>query len=132
MVSASRSWLPSDTLTLYTLFEFAAGTSGLPVTVLFAFAGAMAASLLVASVALEGRARVSDVLLAGIAVTLAAAAVSQMTQALADMRALFSAVQWSLGQLPQLGFEGVQLLTPFCVVSAAIVLSAHRRCRAEP
>jgi iron complex transport system permease protein len=108
------------------VFGIGGGVSGLPVTVLFAFAGAMAASLLVASVALEGRARVGDVLLAGIAVTLATSAVSQMIQSLADMRALFSAVQWSLGQLPQLGFDGVELLTPFCVVSAVVVLSQTR------
>jgi iron complex transport system permease protein len=108
------------------VFGFGGGAVGLPVTVLFAFAGAMAASLLVAFVALRGQARVGDVLLAGIAVTLAAAAVSQMIQALADMRALFAAVQWSLGQLPQLGFDGVELLLPFCAASAAVVLSQVR------
>lgn len=108
------------------VFGFGVGASGLPLTILFAFAGAMAASLLVAFVALSGRARVGDVLLAGIAITLAASAASQMIQTLADMRALFAAVQWSLGQLPQLGFDGVKLLTPFCVVSTAIVLSQTR------
>src|SRR5690606_25147757 len=68
----------------------------------------------------------SDVLLAGIAVTLASAALAQGVQAVADMRALFAATQWSLGQLSQLGFAGLELLSPIVLVSGALVLSQLR------
>ncbi len=42
-----------------------------------------------------------EVLLAGIAVTLATSALAQTAQALTDPNRLFSATMWSLGQLPQ-------------------------------
>jgi iron complex transport system permease protein len=66
------------------------------------------------------------VLLAGIAVTLASSALSQGVQAVADMRALFAATQWALGQLPQLGYEGLEILVPIVLVSAALVLAQTR------
>ena len=93
---------------------------GLPIVVLAAFAGALATSLLVAAVAASGRARMNDVLLAGIAASLAASALATGLQHTADMSALFAATQWSLGHLPQVGYRGILLLLPFslvCVVS---------------
>ncbi len=108
------------------VFGVGGGVEVLPVTTAFAFVGALGTSALVGLVAMRGRARVSDVLLAGIAVTLASAALSQGIQAVADMRALFAAAQWSLGQLPQLGFGGVEVLAPIVLVSGALVLSQTR------
>lgn len=99
---------------------------GLPTVALSAFAGALATSLLVASLAATGRARIADVLLAGIAVTLAASALSSGLQYAADMQAVFASAQWSLGHLPQVGYRGVLLLLPF-VFASSVVLLRHTR-----
>jgi iron complex transport system permease protein len=112
------------------VFGLGGSTEFLPVTTLFAFVGALLSSSLVALVALRGSARMSDVLLAGIAVTLASAALAQGVQAVADMRALFAATQWSLGHLPQLGYSGLQLLSPIVFVSGALLLSQRRSLQA--
>ena len=108
------------------VFGSAVGQSFLPLATVFAFIGAALASVAVALVAMRGYARISDVLLAGIAVTLASSALSQGVQSVADMRALFAATQWALGQLPQLGYGGVRFLTPLVVVSTLLVLSQLR------
>ena len=99
---------------------------GLPLVTVCAFAGALAASLFVASFASSRTAHSSDVLLAGIAVTLATSAVASGIQYVSDARALFAATQWSLGQLPQVGYRGVWLLVPLCLVSCALLLSLTR------
>jgi len=108
------------------VFGSAVGQSFLPLATVFAFIGAALASVAVALVAVRGYARVSDVLLAGIAVTLASSALSQGVQSVADMRALFAATQWALGQLPQLGYGGVRFLAPLVVASTLLVLSQVR------
>jgi iron complex transport system permease protein len=79
---------------------------------------------------MRARARVSDVLLAGIAITLAAGAISQAVQHLADARAVFSAAQWALGQLPQVGYRGVAVLLPFTGVTLVVLLSQTRALQA--
>jgi ABC-type Fe3+-siderophore transport system permease subunit len=92
----------------------------LPAVSLFAFLGALGASFLVMAVASSARARVEEILLAGIAVTLATGALSQGLHAIGDANALFAATQWSLGQLPQVGFERAQLMalpTAVCLVA---------------
>lgn len=99
---------------------------GLPLVTLTSFFGALGASLLVAALAASGRLRISDVLLAGIAVSLAASALTTALQYTADMRALFASTQWSLGHLPQLGYEGIALMTPFVAVSVLGLLSLTR------
>lgn len=103
-----------------------AGGWQLPAVTLLAFAGALTASLVVAATASSGRARMNDVLLAGIAVTLAAGAASQAIHAVADAPALFAAAMWSLGQLPQVGYERVTLLVPFAALCAAVLLRRSR------
>jgi len=108
------------------VFGFEPELAGLPATTLFAFAGALLASFLVAAVAASGRARMSDVLLAGIAVSLAASAVATGVQYAADSRATFAATRWSLGQLPQVGYRGVLWLAPVVVVTSAVLLSQTR------
>ncbi|HLV66340.1 MAG TPA: iron ABC transporter permease [Polyangiaceae bacterium] len=100
--------------------------AGLPITTLAAFAGALSASLLVAAVASSGRARMGDVLLAGIAVSLAASAIATGVQYVADSRALFAASRWSLGQLPQVGYRGVGVLSPAVVLTSAVLLGQTR------
>lgn len=99
---------------------------GLPLTTLAAFAGALTASFLVVFVATTGRARMSDVLLAGIAVSLAASAIATGLQYAADSRAIFAATRWSLGQLPQVGYRGVVVLAPVVLVTSAILLWQRR------
>lgn len=99
---------------------------GLPLVTVCAFLGALGASWLVASFASSRQAHSSDVLLAGIAVTLATSAIASGIQYVSDSRALFAATQWSLGQLPQVGYRGVLLLVPLCAVSSAALLSLTR------
>ena len=99
---------------------------GLPLVTVCAFLGALGASLLVASFASTRRAHSSDVLLAGIAVTLATGALASGIQYISDSRALFAATQWSLGQLPQVGYRGVLLLAPICALACALLLLLTR------
>lgn len=100
--------------------------AGLPVTTLAAFIGALVTSLSVAAIARSGRARIEDVLLAGIAVSLAASAIATGVQYVADSQATFTASRWALGQLPQVGYRGVTLLTPIVVVTSAVLLAQSR------
>lgn len=120
--------------TVGALFALAIDSSrtvqGLPLVTVCAFAGALAASLLVASFASSRSAHSSDVLLAGIAVTLATSALASGIQYTADSRALFAATQWSLGQLPQVGYRGVLLLAPLCALSCALLLLLTRSLQA--
>src|SRR5262249_3616455 len=102
------------------------GPSGLPIVVLGAFVGALAITLALTALAAHGRTRTNDILLAGIALSLAATAVSSMLQSLAASNASIAAAQWSLGQLVQVGYRGVLLLLPFtAVVLGALLLRAR-------
>ncbi|MBE7491353.1 MAG: iron ABC transporter permease [Planctomycetes bacterium] len=104
---------------------YAAGVS-LPLTALAAFAGALVVSLPIAAVAASGRARVNDVLLAGVAVSLAAGALATGLQYTADQAALQTAVLWSLGHLPQVGYRDLLMLLPFAVPVCAFLLLQTR------
>ncbi|MCB9895589.1 MAG: iron ABC transporter permease [Planctomycetes bacterium] len=99
---------------------------GLPLTAGFAFVGALVVSLVVAAIAASGRARVNDILLAGIAISLAAGAISAGLQFTADQLQLYAAIQWSLGHLPQVGYRGVVLILPFVAVCWAALLANTR------
>lgn len=103
---------------------------GLPLTTLTAFLGAFAASVIVALIATSRRASMSDVLLAGIAVSLAASAIATGVQYAADSQTLFAASRWSAGQLPQVGYAGVHVLLPVVAVTS-ITLLAQRRALAS-
>lgn len=81
------------------------GLGSFAATSVFSFVGAVLASLLLIRVAVSARARLEEVLLAGIAITLATSAVAQTVQAMTDADRLFSATMWALGQLPQVGFD---------------------------
>jgi iron complex transport system permease protein len=67
-----------------------------------------------------------EILLAGIAVTLGAGALAQGLQAIAGADALFASAQWSLGQLPQVGYDRVVLLLVPTLVCAVAILSQRR------
>ena len=99
---------------------------GMPIMALRAFLGALLVTLVVAAIASSGRARVNDVLLAGIALTLAAGAMSTGLQFKADMAATFQAVRWSLGHLAQVGYRGVWVLLPFVLIANGVLLSQTR------
>lgn len=100
--------------------------AGLPVVTVAAFIGGALASFAVAALAVSGRARMNDVLLGGIAVTLASSAIASMLQALAGERALFAATQWSLGHLPQVGYSGIVTMLPFVVIGSVTILASGR------
>lgn len=99
---------------------------GFPVMAAAAFAGALLVSFVISLIATSGRARVNDVLLAGIALTLAAGAISTGLQYTADERQLQAAVLWSLGHLSQVGYRGVLMLLPFVVLGAAVLMLQAR------
>ncbi|HWU88319.1 MAG TPA: iron ABC transporter permease [Kofleriaceae bacterium] len=102
------------------------GPSGLPVVVLGAFAGALAVTFALTALAAHGRTRTNDVLLAGIALSLGASAISSMLQSLAASNASIAAAQWSLGQLVQVGYRGVLLLLPFTALVLGTLLLRAR------
>jgi iron complex transport system permease protein len=102
----------------------------LPGVTLMAFIGALTASLVVAAVAASGRARMHDVLLAGIAVTLAASALATGLQLTADVPALLAAAQWSLGHLPQVGYAGIATVLPIAALAGLALLSQTRALQA--
>lgn len=102
------------------------GAGAIPAATLFAFLGALGASSLVLTIATNARARMEEILLAGIAVTLGAGALAQGLHAIADAEALFAAAQWSLGQLPQVGYDRVALLLVPSAVCAVAILTQRR------
>ena len=91
------------------------GAGSFSATFVAAFAGAALASAAVAVIAASGRAQMTDVLLGGIAVTLAATALATGVQDVSDSRALIAAARWSLGHLQQVGYTGVLVLLPVVV-----------------
>jgi iron complex transport system permease protein len=101
-------------------------TWGVPLVTLAAFGGGLGVSLAVAAFASHHRVRVNDVVLAGIASSLAAGAISTGVQYSADAATLVAALRWSLGHLPQVGYGGVLSLLPFAVVTAVVLLSLTR------
>ena len=100
--------------------------AGFPLVALAAFVGAMLVGLTISAVAASGRARVNDVLLVGIALSLAASALATGLQYTADMAAMFTAVQWSLGHLSQVGYDGVLMVLPFVAVTVIVLLAQTR------
>ncbi len=107
-------------------FNLDADVFGLPFTTCAAFAGALLSSFAVVAVGRSGRAKMSDVLLAGIAISLATSAIASGVEYMADSRALFAASRWSLGQLPQVGYRGVWVLLPVVAGTSALLLSQAR------
>jgi ABC-type Fe3+-siderophore transport system permease subunit len=107
-------------------FDANSGPFGVSLLTLAAFGGALVTTLLVSGLSARGRLSKNDVLLAGIAVTLAASALASGVQFASDARALVAAAQWSLGQLPQVGYRGVVLMAPFSTITLLGLLALSR------
>jgi iron complex transport system permease protein len=106
--------------------DLGGGVLGVSLLTAASFGGAMVTTLLVSGLAASGRLSKNDVLLSGIAVTLAASALASGVQFASDARALVAAAQWSLGQLPQVGYRGVALVGPFAAVTLVGLLALGR------
>lgn len=99
-----------------------AASGGRLAVALAAFAGALAVTAAIAAIAASGRARMEDVLLAGIALTLASGAAATGLQYTADMASTFQAVRWSLGHLGQVGYRGTLVLSPLVIATVLPML----------
>jgi iron complex transport system permease protein len=99
---------------------------GLPLISAAAFLGALGVSLVVAAIAAGRRVRMNDLVLAGIACSMAAGALAMGLQFSADSAELMAATRWALGHLPQVGYQGVSLLLPLATVSVVGLLSLTR------
>ncbi|RYZ40679.1 MAG: iron ABC transporter permease, partial [Myxococcaceae bacterium] len=100
--------------------------AGLPFITAAAFVGALGVSLVVAAIAAGRRVRMNDVVLAGIACSMAAGALATGLQFSADSAELMAATRWSLGHLPQVGYSGVLMLSPFALVTGVGLLALTR------
>lgn len=103
-----------------------ASGAGLPAVALAAFVGALVVTFLLAALAASERARIDDVLLMGVAISLAAGAISAGLQFTSDQVGLARAVRWTLGHLPQVGYRGVLLISPFVLVTTVYLLAQTR------
>ena len=95
-----------------------------------AFAGAVLASVLVLSAAASGRLHTQDVLLIGIAVTLAATSAATVVEDIADTPALVAASRWSLGHLSQIGYGRIALAAPILAACWVVQLTQVRALQA--
>ena len=88
----------------------------------FAFVGAIVVSILIVVFATRRNMQMADILLVGIALTLASGALTTGLQFQADIAATYRAVQWSLGSLAQVGYEATFSLFPLCAISCIGIL----------
>ncbi len=100
--------------------------SGLPAVATAAFCGALVVTFLLAGLAAREQARIDDVLLMGVAISLAAGAISAGIQFTSDQVGLANVVRWTLGHLPQVGYKGIYLILPFFLLVVAVLLSQVR------
>lgn len=108
------------------VFGAGTGVGGLPAIALCAFVGALLVTLLLTAIASSGRASMSSVLLAGIAISLMASALATGLQYTADLSSMFTAARWSLGHLQQMGYFGVLVILPFVVPASGVLLLQTR------
>ncbi|MEC9475795.1 MAG: iron ABC transporter permease [Planctomycetota bacterium] len=90
---------------------------GFPLLPAAAFLGALVVTLVISAVASRNRARTEDVLLAGIALTLATSALASALRLGVDQITSLSALRWSLGSLTVIGFDRIGMLLPFVVIT---------------
>lgn len=96
---------------------------GLPLVAGASFAGALAATFLVAGLALRRRgAGTPTLLLAGIAVSLSCSALILFLQYLADSTQTFRMVRWMMGGLAVVGYGEVLWLLPWVLVGGGLLL----------
>lgn len=103
-----------------------AQSTGMPVLALCAFVGALAASALVFAAASSRRLVIADILLIGIAVTLAATSLATVIEDRANSPALVAASRWSLGHLAQIGYGQIKLAAPPLVLCWIVLLAQAR------
>ncbi|WP_163869495.1 FecCD family ABC transporter permease [Myxococcus eversor] len=99
---------------------------GLPLITGAAFVGALGVSLLVAAIAAGRNVRMNDLVLAGIAFSMAAGAISTGVQFSADSAELLTAMRWTMGHLPQVGYQNIVMLLPIAAVSVVGLLTLTR------
>ena len=90
---------------------------GFPLLPAAAFIGALAVTLVISAVASRNRARTEDVLLAGIALTLATGALASALRLGVDQITSLNALRWLLGSLTVVGFDRIGMLLPFVVIT---------------
>lgn len=110
-------------LLLLVAFPAAATPTGLVVA---AFAGALTVSAAITAAAASHRLRSADLILAGVALTVAAGAVATGLQLRADAASTVAAVRWSLGSVATVGPNKPMALAPIALLSIAW-LSRHGR-----
>jgi ABC-type Fe3+-siderophore transport system permease subunit len=103
---------------------------GSPSLALGAFVGAVSVSLGLAFLAAQARLRTEELLLAGIAITLAAGAATAGLQLQADAVATVASVRWSLGSLSTVGWRAPTQLFPWVFLGGALILSQLRALQA--
>jgi ABC-type Fe3+-siderophore transport system permease subunit len=104
----------------------AGAAPGLPAIALCAFSGALVTSAVVLAASASGRLRTQDILLIGIAVTLAATSAATVLEDIADTPALVAASRWSLGHLNQVGYGQIRIAGPILATCWMILLSQAR------
>lgn len=103
-------------LALLVLLPAAATPTGL---VIAAFAGAGAVSAAITAAAASRRLRSGDLILAGVALTVASGAIATGLQLRADAAATVTAVRWSLGSVATVGPAKALSLAPIALVAIA-------------
>lgn len=120
--------LAGATLGALLALAFNAGSAplGMPAVTVCAFLGAIITSAIVLAACVSGRLRTQDVLLIGIAVTLAASSAATVVEDMADTPALVAASRWSLGHLSQIGYDRIRIAAPLLVACWLVQLSQVR------
>ncbi len=108
------------------LAGFEQSVQGLPWVTALSLLGGLLASALVVFAAVTKRARLNDVLLIGVAVTLATSALSTALQDWAEGHVLVALGRWSLGSLAQVGYRELLLAAPVLVLVWLVLLLQAR------
>jgi iron complex transport system permease protein len=95
---------------------------GLPLIAPASFAGALAATALVAGLSMRRSGSTSTLLLAGIAVSLSCSAIILFLQFLSDSTQTFRMVRWMMGGLAVVGYGDVLWVLPWVLGGTAMLL----------
>jgi len=95
---------------------------GLPLIAPASFAGALAATALVAGLSMRRSGSTSTLLLAGIAVSLSCSAIILFLQYLSDSTQTFRMVRWMMGGLAVVGYGDVLWVLPWVLGGTAMLL----------
>lgn len=95
-----------------------------------AFVGALVVSFGIAALAALPRLRTDELLLAGIAVSLAAGAATTGLQVQADAAATLASVRWALGSLATVGWGAARGVLPLTLLGGGVILAQLRALQA--